>query len=280
MPSEPLIDLQLASLPAEPGFRPAATAAFHDMVKAAGTTVYRMPSSAGLYVRQYLGKFEPERDAALEALKRGIPERIAQFAGKDGYEEFLKDETDKMVADAGLEAGLARGAVECWAAGVGRRLVAAPPPARTVPAERADKTAPAVSGAVKTVMTAIAAAGGFAGGFVATGLIPLLKLYADVGSGPMVAGAGENVEAFLLFATAFNGTIGGMFGAVGAGTGWVVGRGDDKPWVGFMAAFGGAVAFGGTVAALFGAGLIAYVVVAVFACGAALRAASSGGHRD
>lgn len=282
MPSDPIIDLQLAPGAAQPDppptFRKAARAAFDEMVKAAGTTVYRMPTSAGLYVRQYLGSFEPERDAVLEALKRGVPDRIAQRETKDGYRQFLADEGAKLAADAGLDPGLAKGAVECWAAGVGRRLGPPPPPtAAEVKQERAEVSARKLHWA----MTGVVAAGGFVGGFV--GIIfrfgMMLFTHVAVDATDRTYGGPETGVFVLAVVLILCGLMGGVAGGAGAAAGWLMGRGDAKPWTGFGAAAGATFTTGAVASAISGPTPVAAVIILITAFTAAYGAAASGGYR-
>ena len=275
---DPLADESLAP-PSE--FRPDARRAFRAMIKSAGTTLHLMPTSCELYVRQHLGPFEPERLALVEALRRGVPGRIAKHAGGN-YDDFLKGEADSLAKAAGLTPGAAWGAVECWALGVGRPAGSSPsrPVARSLEIDEPKPTGP--SDSVRLVMNLIATAGGFTGGFLGNGVAFLTLLggfLAVDASGPDGKGPGTE-HAVALLAIVIGMLIGGVAGAIGSGLGWLMGRGDEKPWAGFAAGAGAAFGAGLIMSAIRGAGLVTAIAIMIAAFGATYKAASSGGYRS
>lgn len=273
------------SLPGpSPDFRKEAQDAFRRMIKTAGVTIYRMPTSCELYIRQHLGEYEPERLALVEALRRGVPERIVQFeGGAEEYNQFLLGEARKLASSAKLLDGAAWGAVECWAAGVGRPVGSEAPTTSAVRAlETPEQKKVVADDNLRLVMGLIAAAGGFLGGFLGNGLSFLLILVgvtAVDASGPN--GKAPGAEHALAFLAVFVGMLtGGIAGGLGGLSGWLMGRGDQRPWVAFSACFGAALTTGAVVSALRGAGWTSAILIIGASFTAAYTSASSGGYRS
>jgi hypothetical protein len=266
-----------------PGFRREAEAAFADLIKASGKTIHTTPTSCELYIRQYLGAFEAERNALIEALRRGVPDRIVKHpsGGGEEYEEFLKGEAAILVKDANLAAGTAGGAVKCWAAGVGRpiggpaqRVVARSLEVKNQKAETADDT-------LRALMAAISGAGGVVGGFFGNGVVFLILLVSTIRIEPSEPDTAdiETAQALALGIVLTTMIIGSVAGGLGGFLGWLMGRGDERPWIGFVSTCGTAF-LAGAISGRFSPGLASAVVTMIAAFGASYTAASSGGYRS
>lgn len=264
-------------------FRPDARAAFRQMARDCGFTIFRMPGSCEMYLRQYLADYEPERQALIDGLRREVPHKIAQFTEPDGYEDYLLELSENYAIAADVSREVAWWVVTGWATAQGKplrqQLVATPASASA--ATLASASSHLLPVQLRLAMCGIAAGGGFLGGL--TGLaIPLLILFgADVWSA-----SSENAESnratlaavgslFIILFCA----LGSLGAALGAGFGWHMGRGNQYPWAGFGAAFVSTA----TTAATFGfccgpLNPVTVVVLGLVAFGAAYTAASRGGY--
>lgn len=288
------LDLEPIPLAAEPtspdpapdpplAFNPAARAAFRQMARDCGYTIFRMPGSCEMYLRQYLADFEPERLALIEGLRREVPHKIAQFTEPEGYEEFLLELSENYATATGVSREIAWWVVTGWATAQGRpartpteRVVESPAvPTEPRPPSRQQQTA------LRWAMCGIAAGGGFLGGLVGLAL-PLVILFS---TDTLIDSSGEAARNKTAIAAVgsiiillFCG-LGSSGAAIGAGFGWYMGRGNQYPWTGFGAAFASTA----TVAATFGfccgpLNPITVIVLGVTAFGAAYTAAARGGY--
>lgn len=265
------IALTPAEPPPEPGFRPAARRAFLAVIKENGPTIYRMSSMCEIHIKQKLTDFPEERTALIEALKRGVPDKIMGAAGGEGYDETLRALGDTL----GKQAGLANAAwaVERWAEALGRPPgYVAPPPVAPVVAPPKARAAD-LAAFDRTVMLIVTAGGGL-GGFLGCGGVRLLLHLVMTGDAKTA-----NQQAGLLIGSVFLLAfmlVGAVFGAAATAFGWKMGRGSGKPWPTFSAALG--AAFGtGTVVSFTCLFLFTPVFIAFAAFGATFTSASRGG---
>lgn len=276
MPSsdDDLVPLE-AVPPANPsGYDPGARAAFLRMIHECGPTVFRMPTSCEMFLRQHLGGYDAERAALAEALRKGVPEKIAGEAGSPGFPQVVDGLKSKLTGSGGLTAAQAAWAVDAWKDALVRPVNAAPPP--VVRESRA--AAPALSDqGLRRAMMGIAVAGGGLGGFLGCGAVHLFYMWLFVSSNTHKAGQTEAMLGLGLFHLVFM-LGGGICGALGSWLGWHLGRGNDKPWASFSAGFGSA--FGtGTVATFVGCCMLFSPIFVLFASfGAVYTTAARGGH--
>lgn len=265
------------------GVNPDAYPAFKRMLKACGRTSFRMPTSCELFLRQYLAKFPAELDLLAAALRRGVPERVYQHSGREGYDAFLADQAAALARDAGLAEPQARWAVEAWATALGRPPgFVAPPVVPRVLEPPPEHARPGVSDkTVRRVMAGIAAAGGFLGGLLGNGGGLLVILVSGAAVDAQQAGEGVGAgEVVLIVAVVLMMLAGGVCGGLGAFAGWMFGRGDDRPWAGFAASGGAAFGTGCVLFFFTCPGPLVAGAIGVSAFGAAFTAASRGGHRS
>ncbi|MCZ2341027.1 MAG: hypothetical protein LC104_04430 [Bacteroidales bacterium] len=159
-------------------FRPAARSAFRQMARDCGFTIFRMPGSCEMYLRQYLMAYEPERDALIAGLRREVPHKIAQFTESEGYEDYLLELSENYAMAAEVSREGAWWVVTGWATAQGKPLRQ---PTEQVP-DAASVSTPTTASTphrethLRIIMCMIAAGGGFLGGL--TGFaIPLLMRF-------------------------------------------------------------------------------------------------------
>ena len=261
------------------GLRPEAFDALTGMLVSCGKTVFRMPSSCEMYLRQYLEEFPDERNLLSEALRRGIPDQIMQNARRDDYREFLATAATKLAREAGMAQPAAKWAVDAWAAALNRPPGYKPPP----PADKEDE-APPPKGIpehhLRLIMAGICAVGGFLGGALGNGGGVLILFITDVAVDAEFDGKRLGMEdVAIAIVIGILMLIGGVVSGLASFGGWMFGRGNDKPWAGFGATFG--AAFGTACLAFFflGPGFLTAGLQAVAAFGAAFTTAARGGNR-
>lgn len=228
-----------------PEFAPAARAAFRQLARDCGNTIYRMPSSCEMYLRQYLAGFDAERAALVDGLRRDVPNRIQQYDGRaDGYEDYLLGLADSYGHEAGVGREVAWWVVTGWATATGRPIGSPLPPPVGRPVGVPPPTRGPDETTLRLAMTGIAAAGGFLGGLVGIAvpflLIFLLKLGAEERDVKAVEALGMAMIVVMCSAAA-------LAGAGGAATGWHLGRGTEAPWAGFAGAFVATLSTGAVV---------------------------------
>lgn len=296
------------------GLNPDAWTAFRQMMKECGKTVHRMPSSCELFLRQHLAGFDTERDLLTAALRRGVPDQVSQHTARDGYDEFLDGLAGSLATSAKVGRAEAKWAVEAWATALGKPpgYVAAVPVARAIGPDPRESQPAVTDNTLKWVMASITAAGGFLGAALGT-IITSAALWvsfsavdasfaesnraiesemaavdegelgteSDGDFNPGSDAPAERVpvitDAVFFLVLAIAGLVNGVIGGLGAGLGWLFGRGNERPWSGFAAAFGAAFGAGVVVSAF----RIPFAAIGpgVAAFGAAFAAASRGGNR-
>ncbi|HJZ59563.1 MAG TPA: hypothetical protein VKE74_31755 [Gemmataceae bacterium] len=223
--------------------RPEARQALIDLVREYGKSIVLMPSSCRMSMAARLAAFPEENQLLTVALTREVPARILEFAGTDAYEAKLSDLARDLAAATGAAPAEATEAITAWAEAlnrpVGYRRAEVPDRVYQDP-KPAD---PLEERAVRLVMALIVAAGGFLGGALGNGgqVMAMLavdatsetEMYGDASSSPNELGL---VLVLML--------LGGVAGAFGAGAGWLVAKGSDKPWAAFGGVFFGAAALG------------------------------------
>jgi hypothetical protein len=261
------------------GIRPEAFDALTEMLVSCGKTIFRMPSSCEMYLRQFLEEFSDERNLLTEALRRGVPDQIMQNARRDDYREFLATAAEKLAKEAGLTQPAAKWAVDAWAAALNR-----PPGYRPPPPVAEVVEAPPVKGIsqlhLRLIMAGICAVGGFLGGALGNGGGLLILFVTDVAVEAEFHEKRMGMEdVAIAVVIGIVMLIGGVASGLASFGGWMFGRGNDKPWAGFGAAFG--AAFGTACLAFFflGPGFVTAGLQAVAAFGAAFTTATRGGNR-
>lgn len=263
-----------------PGINVEAWEKFDQMVQDCGKTIFRMPTSCEIYLKQYLRSYPEERRLISEALKLGIPDQILQTAGDGDYANFLTESAHRVAEAAGVDEGYGRWAVDAWATALNRPVGYKAPKVELRP-KVPEKEKPAVSDTtLRRIMACIAGFGGFMGGAVGNGGAVLVLLVTDVAVDNKFYGkevgnheiAGILVLLFLMF-------MGGVFSGLGAFAGWLFGRGDQRPWAGASAAFGSA--FGTACVCFFvtGPGLSCAIAMTISSFGASFGMAARGGYK-
>jgi hypothetical protein len=265
------------------GIRIGAFRAFDRMIREVGKSVYRMPASCEMFLRQYLGRYSDERELLAAALRRGVPDRILQHSRADGYDELLDEVTADLSRSAGVDVRQAKWAVEAWATVLGRPPGYRPGPvvARPIapPPGFEDPKPPISERGLRLIMAGIAAVGGFVGGAIGNGgaylVIALTGIAVDAEFDHKAPGASEFALLLIVLLLMM---MGGLAGAVGAFGGWLFGRGDAKPWAGAKAACGAAFGISCLLFLCVGPGLVTAMAQLFAAFGAAFTAASRGGY--
>ncbi len=274
----PVLPVQEFAVPE--GINPDAWAAFDEMIEACGRTVFRMPSSCDMYLRQYLSQFPKERELLSQALQQGVPDRILQESNGGKIVAVLDQITRQFVKAANLNAAEGKWAVEAWATALGRPVDYIRPSEQIVELT----TAPLITvsdKSLRTIMALIAGAGGALGGMTAYGLgflvVYLTDPFADVKLNGKDA---ANVRVALGVLVLIFMAMGGFAGGVSAFCGWLFGRGNERPWGGFAAAFG--AAFGAGIIGFFvrGPGIVTCFAIVFCTFGATFTVATRGGRRD
>ena len=263
-----------------PEFDPDARAAFRDMARNCGSTIYRMPSSCEMYLRQYLSKYEPERLALVDGLRRDVPNRIQQYDGHpDGYEDYLFGLTDAFGNQAGISREVAWWVVTAWATATGRPLGAPAPLPIGVPVGVPGARPEADELTLKVAMCGIAGAGGFFGGLIGIAAPFLIIVIGNMIFGPSEEEPGQKTAlalgAVLIVVLC---TVAAMAGGIGAAFGWHMGRGTRYPWTGFGAAFMATASTGAIVGFCCGPlNPITWIIMVSTGFGAAYTASARGG---
>ncbi len=273
MATDDLVPLVSAEPPPEPGFRPAARKAFFALIRENGKTFHKMTMMCEIQIKQKLSEFPEEQKALVEALRRGIPDKVIELASKDGYDDALKALGEKFSKETGLANG--SWAVERWAEGVGRApgYVAPPPVAPVV--ERSPTVVSAEKAALARAGMLIVTAAGALGGFLGNGGVLLFLHLVNTGDAKTPEGQAGLIggTVVLLFLMCF----GSIPGALAAFGGWKMGNGGGNPWPTAMAAFG--AAFGSGTLFIFGCGIfVAPIAIAFSTFGATFKSAARGGY--
>ena len=270
----PLVELTVAAAPPFPcpaTLSDGAWPAFEALVGESGAGVYQMPTSCDFLLKRHLAAFPRERDLLSLALHRGVAAAVARPAADLARLAADFATATKSPPDEALWA------VNAWAAVVGPR-----PAAPVKPKARRRSDAVAV-GAVteRRILTAIVAIGGLLGGGVGNGSLLLLFALFDGGAvtyrvtrdgvaGPAVAGG-------MTILIALSMGVGALCGAAGAALGWWMGRGSERPWAGFGAAWGAGMGTGSLFLFITGPGPITAVLIAAATYGATYTCSSRGG---
>ena len=120
-----------------------------------------------------------------------------QYSKKDGYDDHLDYLTKKLAKESECDAGDARWAVTAWAEALDRpagyEIELAVDPCQIREELERNPESGFKNKAVKTAMVTIAGAGGFAGGFAAVALVPIMlwAMGADV-----ILNGGEETSLF------------------------------------------------------------------------------------
>ena len=265
--------------------RPEASQALSDLIDQYGSSIIQMPSSCQLFLASKLAAYPEEKSVLSQALSRGVPGQILEHAGKAGYEQKLEGLARDLSTATGIDSKEASEAVTAWAHALNRpvgyeRKVR---PDRVYPEDLNPR--PKSDAALKLVMTLIAAAGGFLGSAIGAGTLMGVMLFTDVvvddawgAEATQHLGGAKPPIGVMVLALAIKMAIAGVAGGIAAAFGWYCGRGDDKPWAGFGAAF----VTGFTVAAIcmrFSMSIGSLVVVAGAVFGATFTAAARGGYK-
>jgi F0F1-type ATP synthase membrane subunit c/vacuolar-type H+-ATPase subunit K len=266
--------------------RPEARQALSDLIDQYGKSIIQMPSSCQLFLASKLSAYPEEKNLLSTALSRGIPDQILQHAGTAGYEQKLEFLARDLATATGIGAQDASEAVTTWAQALNRPVGYQ----RTVRPDRVypeDLNPPPKSdGAIKLIMTSIAAAGGCLGSALGAGLVMGAMLFTDFAvkeswgeeATQHLSGAKPQMSVILV-GLAIKMGLAGIAGGIAAAFGWFCGRGDQRPWAGFGAAF----VTGFTTAAVcmrFTLSIGSLVVVAGAVFGATFTIASRGGYKS
>ena len=232
-------------------------------------------------MKRHLAAFPKERDLLSRALHGGVPEAVAKHAAD------LPRRTADFAAATGVPADEALWAVHAWAATVGPS--AAPVPVLKVRRRRSNAVAVSAL-AERRIMAGIAALGGMLGGGVGNGALLLLM---DFGTGGGVkyrvtrdgvpgdwSDGGGSTALVMALMVALSVGLGALLGGAGAALGWWMGRGDERPWAGFRAAWGAGMGTGCLFLFITGPGPITAVIIAVATFGATYTTAARGGRSD
>lgn len=273
----PLVELTVAVPPPFPcpaTLSEGAWPVFEAVVAQAGATVYRMPTSCDFLLKRHLAAFPRERELLSLALHRGVPEAAAK-RGAD-HAQLAGD----LAAAAGTPADEALWAVNAWAATVGPSPLAAP----KVKAKQMSDAVVVGATAERGIMTAIAAVGGLLGGGVGNGSLLLLMSLFDGGSVQYRVTrdgvTGPAMDGGLSILIALSMGTGALLGAAGAALGWWMGRGNERPWAGFAAAWGAGMGTGSLFLFITGPGPITAAIIGVATFGATYTAAARGGRTN
>ncbi len=265
--------------------RPEASQALSDLIDQYGKSIIQMPSSCQLFLASKLAAYPDEKNLLSVALSRGVPDQILQHAGTAGYEQKLEVLARELSTATGISTQNASEAVTTWAHALNR-------PVGYQRKERPDRVypedlnpQPRSDGAIKLIMTMIAAAGGCLGSALGAGLVVGAMLFTDFAvddawgeEATQHLSAAKPKMSVMLVGLAIKMGIAGIAGGIAAAAGWFCGRGDQRPWAGFGAAF----ATGFTTAAVcmrFMLSLGSLIVVAGAVFGATFTMASRGGYK-
>jgi hypothetical protein len=235
-----------------------------------------------MFVQQECSAFPQESRALVEALRLGVAEDLLGYKLDQPWQPLADGLCHRLQSRARLSAADSAWTVDAWARVLARHpdmWKAAPSVlavSRYVPKDNVNEST------LRAAMTAIVAVGGGLGGALGAALLPgVLLITSAAYKLPIMADSmrGSKSSNWLMVAVALLviGAIGGVGSAVGAGLGWLYGKGDSAPWTGFSAAFGAAftaTAIGGRFCSIFGwffGGFIA-------AFGAATTVARRGGY--
>ena len=279
MPAEAIRPAPHRPVETPEGLRPEAYDIFSAMLVSCGKTVFRMPSSCEMYLRQHLAEYPDERRLLSEALQRDLPDQIMKNARRDDYREFLATAATELARTAGIPHPSAKWAVESWAAALGRPPGYKPPPPVATVVE-----APPVKGIselnLRLIMAGICAVGGFLGGALGNGGGLLILFVTDVAVEAEFNDKKMGMEdVAIAVVIGIVMLIGGVCSGIASFGGWMFGRGNDKPWAGFGAAFGAAFGTACLVFFFFGPGLLTAGIQAFAAFGASFTMATRGGNR-
>ncbi len=250
--------------------------ALQALVAESGATVYHMPTSCDFLLKRHLAAFPKERELLSLALNRGVASEVAK-RGAD-----LARLADDFAAATGTPPPEARWAIDAWAAAVGPSPVVAP----VAKARRLSDAVAVGAVAERRIMAGIAALGGLLGGGVGNGALLYLLGFADGAQVKYrvqrdgVQGAwsdGNAAPLVMALMVAFSVGLGALFGAAGAALGWWMGRGNERPWAGFAAAWGAGMGTGSLFLFITGPGPITAILIGVATFGATYTAAARGG---
>jgi len=263
--------------------RPEARQALAQFIHEYGESIIKMTSSCQMFMSVKLAEYPGEKDLLIDALRRGIPERILQHAGSDDYTTRLASMSHEFAKVREIDPEVAGEVVTAWAEvlnrPVGYKKGAVPD---RVYREQAPPD-PKQEQQIKLVMALIAGAGGFLGTAIGAGLAGATMLVTEVAVGDTrgssvkyAAGAHGTALTVVALAIAIKMGIAGVAGGFAAVGGWLMGSGDQRPWAGFAAAFG----TGFSLAMIFlsySSSLIRIVGIAVAVFGATFTIAARGG---
>ena len=225
-----------------------------------------------------LAAYPDEKELLIDALRRGIPDRILEHAGSDDYAEKLASMSQEIAQARGIDPEAATGVVSTWSEALNRpvgyqkRVV----PDRVYPEEA--KLSPVKEQTLKLIMLIIAGAGGFLGTALGAGAANLIMLATNVAVEGTQASGGHRGVTMVVWAIAIKMGIAGLVGGVGAVVGWVMGRGDERPWAGFATAFGSGFT-SALILVSFGLSLIRMVEIGAAVFGATFTIAYRGGYK-
>jgi hypothetical protein len=258
--------------------RPEAQQALTDLIQEYGKSIVRMPSSCQMYMTVKLAEFPEEKDLFIKALRHGVPEQILATAGTADYQLKLVEMGRDLAKGCGIDSEEAAAVVTSWASALNRPIGYQRPALPTAGDPQDEKPDPATEKKVRLVMALIAGAGGFLGTAIGSGAAMVALVLTDEalddGSGPPARV--EPALRWLLIAVKV--AIAGVAGGIGGFAGWLFGRGDQKPWAGFVAAFGAGFTLG-AIFLSFSGSIVRVIGVAVGVFGASFTAAARGGYK-
>lgn len=218
-----------------------ARTAFISMVRDCGNDIVRMQASFEMYLNQYMVDYPEEKKLLLDAFRVGIPEKILQHAGDQGYDKYLQNLGPRFAEAGRRPVEEAAWGVETWALALNRTADYVAP----VVQERVylDDLIPEESEAKKfatgTAMAVIVSSGGALGAGLASLVWPLamtaMGLSAQIYVSSQETPVKTDAEQILAIAIIF--FMSAMVGGLGALGGWLFGRGSELPWSGFSVAF-------------------------------------------
>jgi hypothetical protein len=260
---------------------PEAEAAVAEFAADCGTDSHQMQNSCETFLQRYLRDFPAEQELLIAALRVGVPKRIAAVEDFTNYDDFLSDLATKFEKAVHTDTEAAKWTVGAWAYVLGRPAgYAGPEQLENDGKVYHDPTPNKYEGAVQAVMAMIVVAGGFLGSALGVGLPPLVMLAVDYevdrAHGLLNPGDGGITLAMVLFFLMIM-FAAGVVGALGALAGWMVGKGDDRPWTGFGVAFGTGFTTGLLLLFFFSIVIKPFVLFGTL-FGAVYKCAARGGH--
>jgi hypothetical protein len=213
-----------------------------------GAAIIAMPASCAVYMSRYLAPVPEECDFLVRSLHRGVPREIQSFTAEEGYNEFLDALGDELVRRESWSPEDAAWAVSTWATVLGRPrgfVYETPPEMQKYHDVVANPTQEKVA---QAAMLTIVGGGAFAGGFLATAIVPLFMWALDGSQFSLTQGElgaqelKKDLDLAYMIGVFMVAAVVGLIGAVAAIVGWVMAGGDEKPWATASVAFGTALA--------------------------------------